>query len=93
MERIEVELFTDASNNAVIKVPGRRFPGVLIQGDSLSALRGDVARIAQACAQGNLDEARGWSDLVISDLDAVLARYCAALREHEIPLPFSQPHA
>ena len=91
MERIEAELFTDASNNAVIKVPGRRFPGVLIQGDSLSALRADVAQIVAACAEGDLDEARGWGDLVLSHLDGLLDRYCAALSEHEIPLPFSRP--
>ncbi|WP_420709074.1 DUF6959 family protein [Streptomyces sp. NRRL B-1140] len=31
MERIEAELFTDGGNDAVVRIPGRRFPGVLVQ--------------------------------------------------------------
>jgi Family of unknown function (DUF6959) len=38
MQRVEVELFTDPGNNAVVRLGGRRFPGVLIQGDTLSIL-------------------------------------------------------
>ncbi|MFF0091551.1 DUF6959 family protein [Streptomyces canus] len=30
MERVEAELFTDAGNDAVVRLPGRRFPGVLV---------------------------------------------------------------
>ncbi|WP_373294465.1 DUF6959 family protein [Streptomyces albiflavescens] len=37
MERVEAELFTDGGNDAVVRLPGRNFPGVLIQGDTLSA--------------------------------------------------------
>jgi len=40
---VEVELFADGGNNAVVRLPGRTFPGVLIQGDSLSSLRAEVA--------------------------------------------------
>ncbi|MFC5672217.1 DUF6959 family protein [Streptomyces incanus] len=28
MERIEAELFIDGGNDAVVRTPGRRFPGV-----------------------------------------------------------------
>jgi hypothetical protein len=62
MERIEVELFSHPGNNAIVRMPGRRFPGVLIQGDSLSNLRHEVARVAEACARGDLNEAREWSE-------------------------------
>ncbi|WUT05150.1 hypothetical protein OG802_18845 [Streptomyces sp. NBC_00704] len=33
MKRIEAELFTDGGNDAVVRMPGRQFPGVLVQGD------------------------------------------------------------
>ncbi|MGW0206694.1 DUF6959 family protein [Streptomyces sp. NPDC003233] len=36
MERAEAELLMDGGNNAVVRLPGRQFPGVLIQGDSLN---------------------------------------------------------
>lgn len=58
MERIEAELFTDGGNDAVVRLPGRRFPGVLVQGDSLHILRSDVAEVVEACERGDLDEAR-----------------------------------
>ncbi|MFJ2517286.1 DUF6959 family protein [Streptomyces griseoviridis] len=30
MERIEAELFTDGGNDVVVRMPGRRFPGVVM---------------------------------------------------------------
>lgn len=57
MERVEAELFTDGGIDAVVRMPGRQFPGVVVQGDSLYILRGDVAEVAEACERGDLDEA------------------------------------
>ncbi|MFF9340799.1 DUF6959 family protein [Streptomyces sp. NPDC014773] len=47
MERLEAEPFTDGGNDAVVRLPGRGFPGLLIQGDSLGALRPDVAALVE----------------------------------------------
>ncbi|WP_373560367.1 hypothetical protein [Streptomyces sp. Ag109_G2-15] len=58
MERVEAELFTDGGNDAVIRLSGRRFPGVLIQGDSLRILRSDLAEVVEACERGDLADAR-----------------------------------
>ncbi|MGC0421176.1 DUF6959 family protein [Embleya sp. AB8] len=88
MERIEVELFTDASNDAVLRLPGRRHPGVLIQGDSLSILRAEVASIVEACDQGDPTEARETAALLLGDLDELLTRYDTALAAHGIPRPY-----
>lgn len=88
MERVEAELFTDGDNDAVVRMPGRRFPGVVVQGDSFYILRGDVAEVAAACERVDLDEARESVGLLLANLDALLARYEAALGEHEIPRPY-----
>ncbi|WP_416984920.1 DUF6959 family protein [Streptomyces sp. T028] len=45
-------------NDAVVRLPGRRFPEVLMQGDSLHILRGDLAEVMEACERGDLAEAR-----------------------------------
>lgn len=87
MERIEAELFTDPGNDAVVRLPPRRFPGVLIQGDSLSVIRDDVAGIVRACDQGDVAEEAAF---LLSSLDELLARYTAALKSHDIPIPFYQ---
>ncbi|MCX5555036.1 hypothetical protein [Streptomyces sp. NBC_00038] len=88
MERIEVELFTDGGNDAVVRMPGRNFPGVLVQGDSLHIIRSAVVEVTEACERGDLDEARDSASFLLADLDALLARYEAALREHDIRRPY-----
>ncbi|NGN64931.1 hypothetical protein G5C51_13615 [Streptomyces sp. A7024] len=88
MERVEVELFTDRSNNAVARMPGRRFPGVLIQGDSLSILRADAAEVAALCADGELEDARETAELLVAEIDGILLRYTDALETHGIARPF-----
>ncbi|MGW7380676.1 DUF6959 family protein [Streptomyces sp. NPDC054794] len=88
MERTEAELFTDGGNDAVVRLPGRRFPGVLLQGDSLHILRGDVADVLDACERGDLDEARESAGSVLASLDALLVRYATVLDEHNIRRPY-----
>ncbi|MFI1394261.1 DUF6959 family protein [Streptomyces sp. NPDC020681] len=72
----------------MVRLPGRRFPGVLIQGDSLSVLRGDVAEVVEAFDRGDMAGARETAGLLLADLDELLARYAAALAAHEIPRPY-----
>jgi hypothetical protein len=40
----EVRLLTPATNYAVVHLPGRQFPGVVFQGDSLNGLISDLER-------------------------------------------------
>ncbi|WP_189985894.1 DUF6959 family protein [Streptomyces capoamus] len=86
MEHIEAELLTDGGNDAVVRLPGRRFPGLLLQGDSLHILRGDVAEVAAACERGDLTGARDSAGLLLAT--TLLTRYATALQEHDIPLPY-----
>ncbi|MET7830571.1 hypothetical protein ABZT23_38655 [Streptomyces sp. NPDC005386] len=88
MERVEAELFTDRGNDAVVRLPGRRFPGVLVQGDSLRILSADVAELVELCAAGDLEEARQAASLLQEDLGAKLQRYTDALDAHGERRPF-----
>ncbi|MFJ8944092.1 DUF6959 family protein [Streptomyces sp. NPDC102395] len=88
MKRVEAEPFTDGGNDAVVRLPGRRFPGVLIQGDSLHILRSDLAEVMEACERGELADARESAGLLLAGIDALLTRYTAALEEHGIPRPY-----
>ncbi|MFE6788114.1 DUF6959 family protein [Streptomyces sp. NPDC057680] len=88
MERIEAELFTDPGNDAVVRLPPRHFPGVLIQGDSLSIIRSDVAEIVEACAQGDVDDAHEAATILLANFDELLARYESALEVHDIKRPY-----
>lgn len=88
MERVEVELFTDGSNNAVVRMPGRNFPGVLIQGDGLSIIRSAVAEIRDACRTQGASEALELAEFLLEDLDAIMLRYTDALERHGLRKPF-----
>jgi hypothetical protein len=57
MKRVEVDLLGDAVNAVVLRVPGRRFPGIVIQGDSLSILQSTVERLVAALADARLSDA------------------------------------
>ncbi|MGY5126248.1 DUF6959 family protein [Streptomyces nigrescens] len=69
VERAEAELFTDGGNDAVVRLPGRRFPGVLMlmQGDSLHILRSDLTEVVEACERGDLAVARDSAGLLLAD--------------------------
>lgn len=89
MELIEAELLTDPGNDTVVRLPPRRFPGVLIQGDSLSIIRSDVAEIVEACAQGDVDDAHDAATLLLANIDELLDRYESALRAHGLERPYA----
>jgi hypothetical protein len=90
MRTESVEILSDKTNAAVMRHPDREFPGVLIQGDSLSALCGQADRICAEIGRGSpaFAEANALRNTLWSYLD----HYKATLGEHGIVLPFSEAH-
>jgi predicted RNase H-like HicB family nuclease len=87
MRTEQVEIYSDASNAAVMRHPGRAFPGMLIQGDTLYKLS-QMAMAALAGAQPGTDH---WRDLkeLADDLRSRLDFYSHVMHEHGLKLPFS----
>lgn len=79
MVKIEVELFTDQGNNAVVRLPARRFPGVLIQGDTLRGLLEATNEALGAIEQNKLPDARDILVALAGQLKAAQDRYEAAI--------------
>lgn len=83
-----VEIYSDQTNRAIMRHPGRKFPGLLYQGDSLSIL----SRMADdACNKVG----RGYSGYeeineLRNALQSSLSHYIAVLVEHDIEIPFSR---
>jgi hypothetical protein len=85
--RIEqVETYSDASNAAILRHPGRRFPGVLIQGDTLRTLLIQVQEVHQAGGALDDDSRDGLRELV-ERLQALLHHYNETLTAHGLDLP------
>lgn len=87
---IEVSAFIldSTSNQGVVKLPGRRFPGLVIQGDTLSILRGDIAEAADLLKAGNGASAASALGDVTERLDDLLAHYEKVLRAAGYELPY-----
>ena len=88
MRELIVELYSEPTNNAVVRIPGRKFPGVLVQGDSLRTLYLTADAIwRRAVEQGDsalTDEALGLRET----LSEVLGRYERVLEENQLPFPY-----
>ena len=91
MAKMLVDVLSEASNQAVVVMPGRAFPGIVIQGDSLaslSSLASVVRERAGACADDDLVEyAVGLSDI----LGGLLRHYQATLLAAGWRLPYELP--
>lgn len=86
----EFEVFSDASNAVVARHPGRKYAGVLIQGDSLRALLGDVEELADEARAGDVDAVREVAGIVVERIRGLLAHDEATLDTHGRPLPYSR---
>jgi hypothetical protein len=84
MRTESVEIYSDETNRAVMRHPGRKFPGVLIQGDTLFTL---CAMADEACAK---DQSNKELDRLRAALLDLLLHYKIVLGEHEIRLPFDE---
>ena len=84
----EIEIYSDATNAAVMRHPGRRFPGVLIQGDTLYSMCQRADRIA-CLLNPTTKELEELNDLR-NHLWSLLTHYKSVLVEHDYEIPFSE---
>jgi hypothetical protein len=75
----EPELLDRSGNFAVLHLPGRRFPGVFLQGDTMSTIR-DLLKNVDANALAGIDEQMAGKILEARDrLNDVMAYYESVL--------------
>jgi hypothetical protein len=92
MHTVTVEIFSDTPNRMVVRHPGRKFPGILVQGDSLHALCHQADESCAVAKSQLTPEAYDELDELRNTLWAYLNHYKVILGEHQIPLPFSDAH-
>ena len=86
----DVKLLSEPTNYAVVHLPGRAFPGIVFQGDSLNALISDLKEVA---AEADADEKAYGLNSVIKGLTEVQRHYEAVLKRQRISLPYSGANA
>lgn len=85
---IHVEAITAQQNYAVIQLPERAFPGVVVQGDSLANLIADLRRGIELLRDGQQDAGLDEISDVLEILEAAQHGYESALAAHSIPRPY-----
>jgi hypothetical protein len=87
----EVEVFSDAVNASVVRTKGRRFPGVVIQGDTLSILHASAWESLSALRAGDPETALEAAEDLEDHLRGLLEHYQSVLAARECDLPFVAP--
>jgi hypothetical protein len=83
-----VQLFSSPKNFAVVQLPGRKFPGVVFQGDSLYNLTERVNDIRNIVLGFQNEEVDGCLLEVYESLTEVLSHYEKVCKERGISLPY-----
>jgi hypothetical protein len=89
MEMIEVEAFPPLENWAVVRLPGRTFPGVVMQGDSMSSLVLWLRDAETALGHADVNAATDLIALALDTLEEVRRGYEAMLEANDIGLPYA----
>src|SRR5688500_3212432 len=72
---MELELFSNETNAAVVRLPGRRYPGVVIQGDSLRILCDHATEVSELLRAGDIQEAQAVSAGLVELIQQYLVGY------------------
>ena len=88
MRREIVEIYSEATNAVVLRHPGRKFPGVLVQGDTLHVLCQSFDKALEKLDRSS----SAYQDLseIRNSLWHFKSHYKSTLLEHDLPLPFSE---
>jgi len=84
-----LEVYSSESNYAVIKPPGRNYPGCVIQGDSLGILCRTALNVARLVRQSDLsnEDLLGNIEDLTNSLVCRMLHYQRVLDEHGIDYP------
>lgn len=86
---VSVTLLSDQGNYAVLKLPERRFPGVLFQGDSLASVYVDVVEAYELAVKlGSPTDLVEQIEGVRDRLREVVERYEGVLAKAKLELPY-----
>ena len=86
---MELEVYSQSINRGVIKMPSQGFPGLLLQGETLSTLL-ILAKSIHEKALGTSDTELIETSLELRDnLQKLVSHFESTLGKHNIPLPYS----
>jgi hypothetical protein len=90
MKKIEIEILAEGSNCPIVKTPGRKFPGILLQGDSLKVLLDAATEIYEISSHEANDELHAAVGELKDKLAGFVAAYEKAMHANGLELPYAK---
>ncbi|WP_415951830.1 DUF6959 family protein [Streptomyces sp. KLOTTS4A1] len=84
----EVELLQETSSCALVRRSSRRFPGLLVQGDTLRSLKGVADGLLEELRSGDSEDAQYSARELQEGLGEFIAHYEAMMRAAGYELPY-----
>jgi len=88
MTKIEIECLSQETNAAVVRLPWRKFPGIVLQGDSLKVLLDAASEVAKLSRGSDVPELEDAAVELVGILGTYVQGYEDALLRHNQPLPY-----
>ena len=88
METMPLDVYSSERNLAVVTPPGRRFPGIVIQGDTLHELFVAAGKAEELVRRTGDRELAGWVEKLRAEIGALHAHYERVMVEHGVRLPY-----
>lgn len=85
-------MLSETINCPVVSVPGRRFPGVVIQGDSLKILLDQAQEIEELAIQGQNEELNAAVAHLKLILSGYVEEYETTMKANGRDLPYPKPN-
>jgi hypothetical protein len=82
-----VKLLSRPVNFAVVQLPERQYPGVVVQGDTLNGLVDELGRMKSTLEKGDLEELRWAIENMREQLSDALEFYKSTCKSHSISPP------
>lgn len=90
MSRIELEVLSQAPNQAIVQMPGRAFPGSVVQGDSLTILWQLSRSVRDRARRGQDSDLVDEAEELFTLLQGRLLHYQRVLQAQGIRLPYGE---
>lgn len=89
MKTIQIDIVSETVNCPVVQMPGRKYPGVVLQGDSLKILLDSTEEIQQLCRSARNADLSAAVASLREKLAGYVASYEEAMKEagRELPYP------
>lgn len=91
MEKMEIEVYSRAPEGAVVRMPGRRLPGLVIEGDSLSIVFNFTKSILNRAQEDSDEELIAWAQELKELIQWQLYTYEETMSQHGLELPYPGP--